>query len=140
MIKKNADWQNDLQTFLEFFRWKPFSWGEWDCCKFADAAIFSFTNSHVIPASLSWEDEPSADKAIKGYGKTLLGSLQKACKSAGLETIKKEFITTGDLVLFKSQLGAMVGISDGYAILAPSDGGLTVHATDTALKAWRVPA
>ena len=140
MIKKNADWQNDLQSFLEFFRWKPFAWGEWDCCKFSDAAIFSYTSTHVIPASLSWEDEASADKAVKGYGKTLLGSLQKACKSAGLNTIKNELITTGDLVLFKSELGAMVGISDGYGILAPSDEGLTIHPTETALKAWRVPA
>jgi len=140
MIKKRPDWQNEFQEFVEFFRWKPFEWGEWDCCKFADAAIFSFTGEHVIPKTLTWTDEDSAKTAIKDYGKTLLGSLSKACKLHGLASIPTAMMTTGDLILFKSQQGVMVGISDGYGILAPSDDGITVHLSESAMKAWRVPA
>ena len=140
MIKKNADWQNDFQAFIEGARWEPFVWGEWDCCKFADAAIFSYTKAHVIPSSLQWTDEQTAKDAIKGYGKTLLGSLKKACKEAGLAQIESSFITTGDLVLFASSEGHMVGIADGLALLAPSENGLTVHDPSLAMRAWRVPA
>lgn len=140
MIKKNIDWQNDFQAFIDFFRWKPFEWGEWDCCKFSDAAIYAYTKTHVIPKTLIWTDESSANKAIKEYGKTLLGSLKKACKEAGLVNIQKEMMTTGDLVLFKTADGVMVGVTDGYGILAPSEEGLTVHPTDQAVKVWRVPA
>ncbi len=136
-MKKKADWQKHFNDFIEKNKNKEFVWGEWDCCLFADACIKKMTGESLIPKSLVWRNEKEALQTIKDYGKNLLESVSKACKGKKLKTIKKAFVTTGDLVVFKEET-QLVGISDGFKILAPSKDGLITKSHDLILKAWRI--
>lgn len=134
---KTTDWSIDLDEFLAKNRFKPFKWGSWDCCKFSNALIKKITNEDLIPKSLKWTDEKSAMKAIKTYNKTLLKSIEKACKSKGVKEIDKAYMTKGDLVVYKEE-SELVGISDGMNVLTPTDDGIGVKNNVTVLKVWRI--
>ena len=136
-MKKKEDW---IDIFFEFIREnkdKPFEWGKWDCCIFANACIKSMTGQNLIPSTLKWKNEETAMKAIKENGKTLNGAVTKAYKAKKLQTIKPMFITTGDLVIFKEE-SELVGISDGFNILEPSDDGIEFKSHDLIIKGWRI--
>tara|TARA_R100001460_G_scaffold26422_1_gene53419 strand:+ start:661 stop:1077 length:417 start_codon:yes stop_codon:yes gene_type:complete len=136
-MKKKEDW---IDIFFEFIREnkdKPFEWGKWDCCIFANACIKAMTGQNLIPNTLKWKNEETAMKAIKDYGKTLKGAVTKACKTKKLQEVKPAFITTGDLVVFKED-SELVGISDGFNILAPSEDGIAFKSHDLIVKGWRI--
>ena len=136
-MKKKEDW---IDIFFEFVREnkdKPFVWGKWDCCIFANACIKAMTGQNLIPSTLKWKNEETAMKAIKDYGKTLNGAVTKACKAKKLQEVKPAFITTGDLVVFKEK-SELVGISDGFNILAPSEDGIQFKPHDLIIKGWRI--
>ena len=136
-MKKKEDW---IDIFFEFVREnkdKPFEWGKWDCCIFANSCIKAMTGQNLIPSTLKWKNEETAMKAIKDYGKTLKGAVTKACKAKKLEEVKPAFITTGDLVVFKEE-SELVGISDGFNILSPSDDGIEFKSHDLIVKGWRI--
>ena len=137
-MKKKQDWQILLNDFIEQNKDKDFAWGSWDCCIFSNAAIKAMTGKNVIPKTLKWKDEESAKVAIKDYGKDLKGALTKACKKAGLEEIGTAYMTAGDLILYKEET-TLAGIHDGFNIISPTDGGLSVKSPELAVKAWRVP-
>ena len=93
-MKKKEDW---IDIFFEFVREnkdKPFEWGKWDCCIFANACIKAMTGQNLIPSTLKWKNEETAMKAIKDYGKTLKGAVSKACKAKKIQEVKPAFITT----------------------------------------------
>ena len=78
-------------------------------------------------------------KSIKEYGGTLNRSITKACKDKNLTKINKNFITKGDLVVFKEE-SELVGVCDGYAILGPTDDGIRVKPLSEVniLNVWRI--
>lgn len=136
-MKKIVDWEIEFNVFIEKNKNKPFKWGSWDCCKFSNALIKKITNEDLIPKSLKWTDEKSAMKAIKTYNKTLLKSIEKACKSKGVKEIDKAYMTKGDLVVYKEE-SELVGISDGMNVLTPTDDGIGVKNNVNVLKVWRI--
>jgi len=136
-MKKIVDWEIKFNAFIEKNKNKPFKWGSWDCCKFSNALIKKITNEDLIPKSLKWTDEKSAMKAIKTYNKTLLKSIEKACKSKGVKEIYKAYMTKGDLVVYKEE-SELVGISDGMNVLTPTDDGIGVKNNVNILKVWRI--
>ncbi len=136
-MKKILDWEIKFNAFIEKNKNKPFKWGSWDCCKFSNAFIKKITNEDLIPKSLKWTDEKSAMKAIKTYNKTLLKSIEKACKSKGVKEIGKAYMTKGDLVVYKEE-SELVGISDGMNVLTPTDDGIGVKNNVNVLKVWRI--
>lgn len=136
-MKKILDWEIKFNAFIEKNKNKPFKWGSWDCCKFSNALIKKITNEDLIPKSLKWTDEKSAMKAIKTYNKTLLKSIEKACKFKGLKEIDKAYMTKGDLVVYKEE-SELVGISDGMNVLTPTDDGIGVKNNVNILKVWRI--
>ncbi len=136
-MKKILDWEIKFNAFIEKNKNKPFKWGSWDCCKFSNALIKKITNEDLIPKSLKWTDEKSAMQAIKTYNKTLLKSIEKACKSKGVKEIGKAYMTKGDLVVYKEE-SELVGISDGMNVLTPTDDGIGVKNNVNVLKVWRI--
>ena len=136
-MKKILDWEIKFNDFIEKNKNKTFKWGSWDCCKFSNALIKKITNEDLIPKSLKWTDEKSAMKAIKTYNKTLLKSIEKACKSKGVKEIGKAYMTKGDLVVYKEE-SELVGISDGMNVLTPTDDGIGVKNNVNVLKVWRI--
>ena len=137
MIKK-ADWSIEFDNFITKNRFKGFEWGTWDCCKFANACIKAITGEDLIPKELSWKNEAEAMKSIKEYGKTLSKSIEKACKSKGVQKIDKAFIQKGDLVVYKEE-SELVGISDGFKVLTPTDDMVVAKQNVDIISVWRIP-
>ena len=136
-MKKIIDWEIKFNKFIEKNKNKPFKWGLWDCCKFSNAVIKEITGEDLIPKTLKWNDEDSAMKAIKTYNKTLLKSIEKACKAKGVKEIEKAFVSKGDLVVYKEET-ELVGISDGFNVLTPTDDGIGVKNNVNVLKVWHI--
>lgn len=136
-MKKIIDWEIKFNKFIEKNKNKPFKWGSWDCCKFSNAVIKEITGEDLIPKTLKWNDEASAIKAIKTYNKTLLKSIKKACKAKSVKEIEKAFVSKGDLVVYKEET-ELVGISDGFNVLTPTDDGIGVKNNINVLKVWHI--
>jgi|TARA_R110001592_G_scaffold279222_7_gene546643 hypothetical protein len=137
-MKKLPDWEIKYREFATEHKDTPFLWGVWDCCMFSNALIKAMTGEDLIPKTLKWKDEKTAKKAIRDYGKTILGSITKAAKSKkGIKPIDKAYMTKGDLVVFKQE-SQLVGICDGMSILSPSEDGIEVLQNDLAVKVWRI--
>ena len=136
-MKKLPDWQILFNQFVLENQTKKFVWGKWDCCLFSDACIKAMTGETLIPKQLKWHNKETAMKSIKDYGKTLKGSITKACKEKKIKTIDANYITTGDLVVYKEET-ELVGISDGFNILAPSEEGIATKDHSLILKVWRI--
>ena len=98
-MKKKADWQQLLFAYIDENKFKPFSWGSWDCCKFSDGCIKKMTGKSLIPKELKWKSEETALEAIKSYGGTLGKSLDKAARFGKLSKIEPNFLQAGDLVV-----------------------------------------
>ena len=136
-MRKLSDWEIYFDDFILKNQNKPFKWGSWDCCKFANACIKAITGEDLIPKSLKWKNEEEAMRSIKEYGDTLLKSIEKACKSKKIKSIPKGFMTKGDLVVYKQE-SELVGICDGYSILSPTDTGICVNQDLQILKVWQI--
>ena len=136
-MKKILDWEISFDTFIQENKNKPFIWGSWECCKFSNALIKQITGEDLIPKSLTWKDEESAMKAIKKYGGTLLKSIEKACKSKKIQEIPNAYMTKGDLVVYKEE-SELVGISDGFKVLTPSDEMVLAKQNVNIISVWRV--
>ena len=135
-MKKLPNWDSLFFDFVEKNRKKQFEWGKWDCCLFADACIKEITGESLIPKELKWKNKKTALEAIKSYGGSLKKSIEKACKAKKVKSIHKNFCTTGDLVVFKEK-SELVGMSDGFNVLSPSDDGLEVKNDVKILKVFR---
>ena len=136
-MKKSEDWEIKLHDFIYKNKDKPFAWGKWDCCVFANDCIKAMTGNNLIPKELKWKDEEGAMQSIKDYGGTLLKSIDKACKEKNIKSIDKNYIGKGDLVVFKEDT-QLAGICDGCSILGPSSDGMSVKKDVEVLKVWRI--
>ncbi len=136
-MKKVVDWEIKFNSFIDKNKNKAFKWGTWDCCKFSNSVIKEITGVDLIPKTLKWNDEDSAMKAIKTYNKTLLKSIEKACKAKGVNEIEKTFVSKGDLIVYKEET-ELVGISDGFNVLTPTDDGIGVKNNVNVLKVWHI--
>ena len=67
-------------------------------------------------------------KSIKEYGGNLGKSIKKACLNKGLKPIEKQYMSKGDLVVYKQE-SQLVGICDGFNILSPKEDGICVKKT-----------
>lgn len=137
MLVKKTDWSIEFDTFITKNRFVPFAWGSWDCCKFANAVIKEMTGEDLIPKELNWKNEEEAMRSIKEYGKTLSKSIAKACKEKGVMQVDKAFIQKGDLVVYKEE-SELVGISDGFKVLTPSDDMIVAKQNVNIISVWRV--
>ena len=137
MITKQNDWQILFDEFIISNRFKPFKWGSWDCCKFSNECIKAITGEDLIPINLKWKDEKSAMKAIKEYGGTISKSIAKACKKKGAYQVPNSYIQKGDLVVYKEE-NELVGISDGFKVLTPSDDMVVAKQNVDIISVWRI--
>jgi hypothetical protein len=136
-MKKVIDWESKFNIFIDKNKNKSFSWGSWDCCKFANAVIKEMTDEDLIPKKLKWKDEKTAMNSIENYGGTLLQSIKKACQKKRINQINPAYVTKGDLVVYKEE-SELVGICDGFNILTPTDNCLAVKKDVEILGVWRI--
>tara|TARA_R110000803_G_scaffold1227_2_gene3974 strand:+ start:1566 stop:1982 length:417 start_codon:yes stop_codon:yes gene_type:complete len=136
-MKKILDWEIYFDSFIEKNKNKPFEWGVWDCCKFSNAVIKEITGEDLIPQTLKWKDKNTAMKSIKEYGGNLGKSIKKACLNKGLKPIEKQYMSKGDLVVYKQE-SQLVGICDGFNILSPKEDGICVNNNLDIINVWRI--
>ena len=137
-MKKLPEWEGKFHSFLIKNKKKDFKWGEWDCCIFTNAAVKEITGEDLIPRELNWDDEETAKKVIKSYGKTLGKSVQKAAKEKGLKEINPVDIKKGDVAIVKEDGSQVAGICDGHSILCPTDGGFAHKEIKLTQMAFRI--
>lgn len=136
-MQKITNWEIAFNSFIDKNKNKPFAWGTWDCCKFANELIKEMTEEDLIPKSLKWKDEKTAMKSIAKYGGDLLNSIKKACISKKVNQINPSFMSKGDLVVYKEE-SQLVGICDGMYILTPTDDSIGVKTNVEVLGVWRI--
>ena len=137
MLTKKDNWQILFDEFIAHNRFKPFKWGLWDCCKFSNAVIKAMTGEDLIPKELKWKNEKEAMESIKNYGGTLSKSIAKACKVKGVKQVPNTFMQKGDLVVYKEE-SELVGISDGFKVLTPSDEMVVAKQNVDIISVWRI--
>ena len=134
-MKKLEDWEINLRLFFAVHKDYPFTWGTWDCCKFADGAIRAMTGKTIIPKKYVWHDRKSAMQTIRQNGGSLTECVKKLALKAGMyEVIVPKL---GDLVCYKEK-SAAVGIYDGFGIRAPSDDGVSIVSRSYATEVFRI--
>lgn len=134
-MKKLEDWRINLRLFFAMHKDYPFTWGSWDCCKFADGAIVAMTGQSIIPESFQWHDKKSGIKIIKENGGNLTECVKYLALKAGMKHTRT--IQLGDLVCYKQKTAA-VGICDGFGIRAPSDEGVAIVSKNYATEVFRI--
>jgi len=134
-MKKLEDWQVNLRLFFVEHKDYPFTWGTWDCCKFADGAIKAMTGETLIPKSYVWNDKKSAMRTIRENGGNLTECVKNLASSAGM--VSSNTINFGDLVCY-NKTSAAVGIYDGFGIRAPSDDGVAIVSKSYATEVFRI--
>jgi len=137
MLTKKDNWEILFDEFIANNRFKPFKWGSWDCCKFSNAVIKEMTGEDLIPKELKWKNEKEAMESIKKYGGTMSKSIAKACKSKSVTKVKNAFMQKGDLIVYKEET-ELVGISDGFKVLTPSDDMVVAKQGVDILSVWRI--
>jgi hypothetical protein len=137
MIQKKDDWQSEYDNFMQQNKKRSFEWGKWDCCIFCNELIGAITGQKILPIKATWHNKETANESIREYGKTLLGSLKKTMKQNGVKEISKQFMTKGDIVLYK-QKQHLLGICDGYGVISPNDDGLKLIQDANVIKVYRI--
>ena len=134
-MKKLEDWRINLRLFFAVHKEYPFTWGTWDCCKFADGAIVAMTGESIIPDHFHWTDRKSAMMTLRKNGGNLTHCVKNLAIGAGMKPTRT--VQLGDLVVYKKTQTA-VGICDGFGIRAPSDDGVAIVSKNYATDIFRI--
>jgi hypothetical protein len=136
-MKRFADWEDRLSTYLDGLRGKPFAWGKNDCATFAAGAVQAMTGEDVIPE-------------VRGRYTTARGSVRTLRKHAAgtlAATVTAKFgepvdhAQRGDIVMHDGSLAISFG---AFAIAVGEQGGAQGLIRiplpfDGWEHAWRVP-
>ena len=144
-MKKILDWEILFHEYLYEIRNKPFEWGKWDCCIASNEILKKITGENLLPKSWkNWKTEEEAFKAIDklSKGKGLAVAIENAMKKKkGWSSIKPNFVTKGDLVVFKNIDGdgtSVCAVHDGFGVIGISDEGLEIKQNVEITHAWRL--
>tara|TARA_R100001443_G_scaffold69559_1_gene78051 strand:+ start:413 stop:829 length:417 start_codon:yes stop_codon:yes gene_type:complete len=135
---KDENWESLFFKYLDKVKNKKFSWKNWNCCNFVDQYISSVSDFSFIPNKTDWNNKKTALEAIRKHGDTFPDAVTSVMKQQNIEEINKNFISTGDIVLFKEK-EHLLGVCDGRQVIAVSDDGLVTKPMSIAEKVWRIP-
>ena len=113
---------------------RPFEWGEFDCCLFAcDIIVLAGGNDFAKNVRGSYTTEIGAKRVLKKHFGTMLEAFDS------LPVVEFNFVQRGDLTLFDTDNGEVMGIHWGDGFFAVGKTGLGVmKQTDKPIKSWRV--
>jgi hypothetical protein len=117
---------------------KSFKYGEFDCCIFAKEILEA---AHEISINLPFPydgTKASIKRLFRYYQvKTLCGLIEKLSEHYHWLEVKKDFLQPYDLCLFSHSNKTIVGIWDGFKLLAPSKKGIVPVINHKIIKAFR---
>lgn len=138
-LKRDNAWPEKLNKFFESVHDDKFQWGKHDCCLFVCRAVFIMTGVDLARGFRGYKSEFSAQKLLKQRG-----GLERICETVtekhGMKEVPVLFARRGDVLLFESEQGMMLGIvnMNGQEIVSVSLDGLGFVPLRNALRAWRV--
>jgi len=106
MLKRKVNWPELLAQFIDSRRFKPFSFGENDCCLFAADAVLEMTGTDLAADRRGYSTEREAISLIRNAGgmRELLRGLRE--KNSG-------FASRGDIVMVAIEGRETLGIVCG---------------------------
>ena len=141
---RNHNWHIHLARFIEERRYRPFSWGEHDCCLFcADAAVLVCGTDPAEPYRGKYHDEQSAWQALEDYGDGTIAGAWSKC----FPEIRVNLMQRGDVCLIEAKPDAenpqarhccALNYGGRLWVITPGAGGLRTLPLRMAVTAWRV--
>jgi len=128
-----SGWPERLTAYIESRRAAEFTWGEHDCCWFANGAVIAMTGVDRMP-DYSYTTELGAARLIKRAGS--LDAL--VCRALG-DSIHPAQAGRGDVVIADLENGSTLGICLGEMCAFAADvGGITFRPRSMIRSAWRI--
>jgi hypothetical protein len=131
-----SNWPSQYHRAVANARLIPFRWGVHDCVLFSAYVVDSISDLDVTPkfkARYHWHNEESAQKIIEQAG----GLSALVCEFLG-PPVSWTLLSTGDVVLAKSEEKILLAIHDGHNLLYPGVSGIAALPLSCALHGWRV--
>jgi len=134
-IKRTEGWEHRLFEFLQAAARRPFSWGEWDCCKFVHAAL-EVQAEATIPHP-NYKTKRGALRIIKRHG-GFQNMISALAKDLELELVAPLLAQRGDVVMV-DEGEFLVGICAGSNIVVVAEDGLITKPITEGVWACRLP-
>lgn len=126
-----SDWENRLSKYLISIAHKEFSYGEFDCCMFANGAVEALTGVGAMEEFVGkYDDLRSSIRALREIG---AGDLEKTLDSK-FKTIPIGFAQRGDLAFFADCVGVILGDKAAFV----TDEGFETVEREYWQKCWMV--
>lgn len=133
-MQRMEGWERRLELFFQEARGRAFEWGEWDCVRFAEAAVQAMTGQWVAGLP-HWNDLREAlalldERDLDGWITSVLGE--------GLPNWR--MARRGDLVLVPQGNRLALAVCSGRTLCGPAaeGNGLGHLPLTAALKVWRI--
>ena len=129
-------WETRLNDVIEAALYRPFRWGENDCCLFAAECVKAVTGADVGSPYRGLYDSAHGAACLLDE----LGGLEGVVSVcfAGFSEIPPAMAQRGDLVLTLNAGREVLGVVTAVQIAVPGESGLVFLPVSTASKAWRV--
>ena len=139
-MKRRADWQSRLQSFLLERQAQPFSYGRFDCCLFVADAIESMTGVDIAqPLRGRYRTRQQAFEVIHAFTgrRTVHAIALRLFYDHGLPLWPAKRAQRGDAVLLDNDSLGLVDLN-GRDAIACAETGLWRAPLSLARKAWHV--
>lgn len=138
---RREGWEHRLTALITDAQSRIFSYGTWDCCLFASAAIAAVTGHDPSAAFRGRYADAAGCDAVLAEAGGVLAIAARAAADQGFRRVGPRQAQRGDVVLGTIQGRATLGVCTGKAVaFAVAPKGLeTVPLTDPTLRlAWRI--
>jgi len=137
MTKKNENWENKLNEYIESVRLIPFRWGQHDCVTFVCGGILSMTGMDLFAGhDGTYRSKSGATRLVKklaGPSACLVDAVNLYLPGVDVKLAQR-----GDVVIFASGLGLCYGLNSFFISDNNLQPGLVTVPTLSCPRAWRV--
>lgn len=139
-MNRQPNWPTRLALFIEEKEKQPFAWGSNDCCLFTCDWIAILT-----------QIDPAAEFQLRGAYTTALGAERILKEHGGLEVLAEAWFKAhgrdacpishagrGDVVVFRTENGPMLGVCLGAMSAGPGKDGVQFLPTLEAVTAYKI--
>lgn len=144
---KTEGWEIRLSQYLESCASRPFSWGSFDCCQFANEALEATTGRNFMREMRTcylggYSTQEEAAALIKETDGTFLKAGRAVAAFYGVQEVPKGLLQRGDLCIVENvNMGfekafAIVSMNPMFATLPAAGGGLELVPIDRVVKGW----
>ena len=140
-VRRKEDWLQNLNSFIEERRHKPFSFGEQDCCLFACDAVKVMTGTDLGADFRGYKGKRETLEILKQYKEDVKTIAEIVTDKYNIKENKNINRThKGDLVLLKNNDRYLMGIYYSKAqSYCPTNNGICILGPNEVVKTWGIP-